>query len=443
MERSKILYYAVIATTVQKIVSMRQGEIGARRTVVPPVQSSSRVRAGNLSRLKRWFALAFIKATGNLPMQVQIGDGPLVAGKGPLVATVRIRDIATLATLLMYPDLNFGERYLDGSIEIEGNLVRLLEAQARTKLRRGKGALSRFAAAALQATRSNTLAGSRRNIHHHYDLGNDFYRLWLDDQMVYTCAYFSRTDATLEAAQLAKLDHVCRKLRLRPGERVVDAGCGWGALALRAATRYGAKVRAFSLSREQIAYARKRAQALGVEKSVEFIEDDYRNISGQFDAFVSIGMLEHVGRAHYGDLARVIDKGLSRAGRGLIHSIGQSAAAPLNPWIEKRIFPGAYPPTLREMVEIFEPLRGSILDVENLRPHYALTLEHWLQRFESHRDRIVDMYDESFVRAWRLYLSGSIAAFRAGTLQLFQILFNRAGANNAAWTRDHLYRNAD
>jgi cyclopropane-fatty-acyl-phospholipid synthase len=232
-------------------------------------------------------------------------------------------------------------------------------------------------------------------------------------------------------------------LRLRAGERVVDAGCGWGALALRAATHYGAKVRAFSLSREQIAYARERARALGVEHSVEFIEDDYRNISGQVDAFVSIGMLEHVGREHYGDLARVIDRSLSETGRGLIHSIGQNEAVPLNPWIEKRIFPGAYPPTVREMVEIFEPLRCSILDVENLRPHYALTIEHWLDRFEAHRDRIADMYDEPFVRAWRLYLCGSIAAFRAGTLQLFQILFNRAGSNNAAWTRDHLYRNPD
>jgi len=352
--------------------------------------------------------------------------------------------VSALIKLLAYPDLNFGEGYLDGSIEVEGNLLGLLEAQARTRLRaRGKGTLKRLAAAVLQMTRSNTLAGSRKNIHHHYDLGNDFYRLWLDQEMVYTCAYFARTDATLEAAQLAKLDHVCRKLRLRAGDRVVDAGCGWGALALRAATHYGARVRAFSLSREQIAYARERARALGVEHSVEFIEDDYRNISGQVDVFVSIGMLEHVGREHYGDLARVIDRSLSETGRGLIHSIGQNEAVPLNPWIEKRIFPGAYPPTLREMVEIFEPLRCSILDVENLRPHYALTIEHWLDRFEAHRDRIADMYDEPFVRAWRLYLCGSIAAFRAGTLQLFQILFNRAGSNNAAWTRDHLYRNPD
>jgi cyclopropane-fatty-acyl-phospholipid synthase len=427
----------------EKLDSVRNVEAGVRQAHGGQAGLPDNANTAN-PRLERTLARALIRATGNLPMQVQVGNGPVVSGQGPIVANLRIRDVPALLKLLLYPDLNFGEGYLDGSIEVQGNLLGLLEAQARTRLRAsGKGTLSRLAATALQMTRSNTLAGSRKNIHHHYDLGNDFYRLWLDQEMVYTCAYFARTDATLEAAQLAKLDHVCRKLRLHAGDRVVDAGCGWGALALRAATHYGAKVRAFSLSREQIAYARERARALGVEHSVEFIEDDYRNISGQVDAFVSIGMLEHVGREHYGDLARVIDRSLSETGRGLIHSIGQNEAVPLNAWIEKRIFPGAYPPTLREMVEIFEPLRCSILDVENLRPHYALTIEHWLERFEAHRERIVEMYDEPFVRAWRLYLCGSIAAFRAGTLQLFQILFNRAGANNAAWTRDHLYRNAD
>src|SRR6187455_348019 len=426
-----------------KLISVRRAEGDAQQFHRGPAEYTNESKATN-AWLEGVLARLLVRATGNLPMRVQVGDGPIAVGPGMSVATLHIRNVPALLKLLAYPDLNFGEGYLDGSIEVEGNLLGLLEAQARTRLRaRGKGTLKRLAAAALQMTRSNTLAGSRKNIHHHYDLGNDFYRLWLDQEMVYTCAYFASTDATLEAAQLTKLDHVCRKLRLRAGERVVDAGCGWGALALRAATHYGAKVRAFSLSREQIAYARERARALGVEHSVEFIEDDYRNISGRVDAFVSIGMLEHVGRAHYGDLARVIDRSLSETGRGLIHSIGQNEAVPLNPWIEKRIFPGAYPPTVREMVEIFEPLRCSILDVENLRPHYALTIEHWLDRFEAHRDRIAEMYDESFVRAWRLYLCGSVAAFRAGTLQLFQILFNRAGSNNAAWTRDHLYRNPD
>jgi cyclopropane-fatty-acyl-phospholipid synthase len=235
------------------------------------------------------------------------------------------------------------------------------------------------------------------------------------------------------------MDHVCRKLRLRPGETVVEAGCGWGALALHMATRYGAQVKAFNISREQIAYARSRARALDVEWRVEFIEDDYRNINSRYDAFVSVGMLEHVGRDHYDELGGLIDRCLQRDGRGLLHSIGQIRPAALNAWIEKRIFPGAYPPTLREMVAILEPQGFSVIDVENLRLHYALTLEHWLRRFEDARGRVGAMYDERFVRAWRLYLAGSLAAFNTGELQLFQVLFARGASNEVPWTRAHLY----
>jgi cyclopropane-fatty-acyl-phospholipid synthase len=284
------------------------------------------------------------------------------------------------------------------------------------------------------------LNGSRRNIHHHYDLGNEFYGLWLDRQMVYTCAYFPTREASLEEAQAAKLDHVCRKLRLRAGDRVIEAGCGWGAFALHAALHYGVTVKAFSISHEQIVFARERARQLGLQDCVEFIEDDYRNVSGKSDAFVSIGMLEHVGRSQYRDLGQVIDRSMTAAGRGLIHSIGQINPEPLNPWIEKRIFPGAYPPTLSEMTQILEPWQFSVLDVENLRPHYALTLEHWLKRFEENRDRVRELYDDAFVRLWRFYLAGSIAAFKTGDLQLFQILFNRTGAHELGWTRDYLYK---
>lgn len=396
----------------------------------------------SLPWLERRLAQVLLRLTGDLPIRIQVGSGEPVAGAGTIIATIRIRDVATLLSLLVYPDLYFGEGYFDGSIEVEGDFTGFLEALARERVRKAGGAWAGLASA-IDRTRANTLAGSRRNIQHHYDLGNDFYRLWLDEAMVYTCAYFPRADATLETAQVAKLDHVCRKLQLKPGDRVVEAGCGWGAFALHAASRYGARVRAFNISREQLAFARNRAQALGISGRCEFIEDDYRNISSPCDAFVSIGMLEHVGRDNYDGLGRAIDRCLADEGRGLIHSIGQNLPLPLNAWIEKRIFPGAYPPTLREMVSILEPLRCSVLDVENLRPHYALTIEHWLARFEANRERIDAMYDEAFVRAWRLYLTGSIAAFRAGTLQLFQVLFNRADAGNAPWTRDHLYRSMD
>jgi cyclopropane-fatty-acyl-phospholipid synthase len=294
----------------------------------------------------------------------------------------------------------------------------------------------------LRRRRANGTSDSRNNIRHHYDLGNAFYRLWLDRQLSYTCAYFPSPEITLEEAQIAKMDHVCRKLRLQPGEKVVEAGCGWGALALHMATRYGVHVKAFNISREQIAYAIERARALGTGGRVEFIEDDYRNIRGRFDAFVSVGMLEHVGRENYHALGSLIDRVLEGDGRGLIHSIGHLRPDPLNAWIEKRIFPGAYPPSLREILEVLEPSCFSVLDVENLRLHYALTLEHWLRRFDDARERVREMYDERFVRAWRLYLCGAQAAFRAGEMQLFQVLFARGRSNRVPWTRAYQYDSA-
>ena len=283
--------------------------------------------------------------------------------------------------------------------------------------------------------RANTLGGSRSNIHHHYDIGDDFYRLWLDREMVYTCAFFPSPEVSLEEAQTAKMELVCRKLWLKPGETVVEAGCGWGALALYMARHYGVTVKAYNVSREQIRHARERAKAEGLEGRVEFIEDDYRTIRGQFDVFASIGMLEHVGADHYRQLGEVIHRCLRPAGRGILHTIGRDYPGCLNAWIERRIFPGAYAPSLREIMNVLEPRSFSVLDVENLRLHYALTLQHWLDRFEAAAPRVEEMFDEAFVRAWRLYLVGSLAAFRTGSLQLFQVLFARHGSNEIPWTR--------
>jgi cyclopropane-fatty-acyl-phospholipid synthase len=204
------------------------------------------------------------------------------------------------------------------------------------------------------------------------------------------------------------------------------------------ARHHGVTVTAFNISREQIAWARDRARREGLDARVEFVADDYRNISGKYDAFVSIGMLEHVGRASYHALGDVIDACLVPNGRGLIHSIGRSRPLPMNPWIERRIFPGAYIPALREMLTVLEPWALCVLDVEDLRRHYAKTLGHWLDRFEKHADEIERRFDAAFVRAWRLYLASAIAAFDCGSIQLFQVLFARA-AYHGAWTRAHLY----
>jgi cyclopropane-fatty-acyl-phospholipid synthase len=378
---------------------------------------------------------------GQPPLELAIKGGACVGVEGaPAVARVTFASRATLLAIVVDPWLRFGDAYSDGSVTIDGNLVELLETVYRAGGMRSRASLVRRAAERLRRPHGNSLAGSRDNIHHHYDIGNDFYALWLGDTMAYTCAYYPTPETTLDEAQAAKMDHVARKLRLTAGESVVEAGCGWGGLALHMARHYGVRVRAFNISHQQIVYARERALREGLSSLVEYVEDDYRNIEGQYDAFVSVGMLEHVGVGHYEELGRVVHRCLGGRGRGLIHSIGRNHPAPLQPWIEKRIFPGAYPPTLSEMAPIFEPWNLSILDVENLRLHYALTLRDWLALYERAAARVRAMFDEKFVRMWRLYLAGSMAAFSTGTLQLFQVLFAPGESNDIAMTRAYMYR---
>jgi cyclopropane-fatty-acyl-phospholipid synthase len=369
-------------------------------------------------------------------VRLRLWDGTSV-GPDAAVGTINIADRATLVGLARDPDVTFGDAFMQGRLDVQGDLLGLLESTFRAQQEAGPRA------SWLQAilTRSNSLSRARENIHHHYDIGNDFYALWLDREMLYTCAYFPSEAATLEEAQIAKMEHVCRKLRLRPGDEVIEAGCGWGALALYMASRYRARVRAFNISSEQIQFARRRARDRGLSERVQFIEDDYRNVRGTCDAFVSVGMLEHVGLAHYPDLGAVMNRVLPPGrGRGMLHFIGRNRALPLNPWISKRIFPGAYPPTLAEVFEnVLGPWDFAVLDVENLRLHYARTLEEWLIRYERSFDRVAAMFDQAFARAWRLYLAGSTASFRAGSLQLFQVTFARGCDNEVPWTRTHLY----
>src|SRR5450631_1233321 len=374
---------------------------------------------------------------GNPPIEFNLrwnGERVTPAGASP-VEHVRIADRRTLIGLLLDPQIRFGDAYCTGQIDVEGDLVKFSTTLFKVfgALDPGTSIMSRLADH-LRRPQRNTLTGSRQNIRRHYDLGNDFYTLWLGETMAYTCAYYPTAQATLEQAQVAKMDHVCRKLRLSAADSVVEAGCGWGSLALHIAGRYGAKVRAFNISKEQIEFARRRAREQGMEGRVEFIEDDYRNIGGSYDVFVSVGMLEHVGPENYPELGRVAKRALAAEGRGLIHSIGRNRPEPFHAWIEQRIFPGAYPPSLGEMMQIFEPSGLSVLDVENIRLHYALTLRHWLDRYRSAEDRVRRMFDDTFVRMWRLYLAGSIAGFETGTLQLFQVVFTTRENNHIPLT---------
>lgn len=393
------------------------------------------------SSFERWLVNKIHGSVGNAPVKLILADDDQIT---PINATaipaIVVSDFKTLAQLALDPEMAFGDGYMDGRIQVQGDMVDFLEAVLRSMQKDGKpGLYSKLWSWRHNRIDNNTAQGSRRNIHRHYDLNVDFYKLWLDSRMVYTCAYFPYESATLEDAQLAKMDHVCRKVQLQPGEKVIEAGCGWGALALHMAKHYGVNVRAFNISHEQIAYAREQARRQGLTHQVEFIEEDYRHITGHCDVFMSVGMLEHVGLEHYEELGGAIHRAIGNSGRGLIHSIGRNFPHSFSPWIRKRIFPGAYAPSLGQMSKIFEPWNFSVLDVENLRLHYARTLEHWLSRFEKSADRISAMLGAEFVRAWRLYLAGSIAAFRVGSLQLFQVAFAGPSCERIPMTRAHLY----
>ncbi len=423
---------------------------------IPGSDSAHRSHAGDIVALRssatvtpldRWLVRKILAATPDMPVSIELWNGEVIEPEHAAIRSgIRLNSRRALLRLIRHPTLNFGDLYCTGDLEVKGDLsdLLLLVRPPTTGIPSNLTGLLRRIYWRNILPRAASVGQAKDNIHHHYDLGNDFYELWLDKPaMQYTCAYFPDPAMTLEAAQIAKMHHVCRKLRLQPEQTVVEAGCGWGGFALFMAREYGVKVRAYNISHEQIIYARKQAQAQGLADRVAFIEDDYRNIEGEFDVFVSVGMLEHVGLQNYRVLGDVIDRALRENGMGLIHSIGRNRPLKMNAWMEKRIFPGAYPPTLREMADIFEPSGLSILDVENLRLHYARTLEHWLSRFERHNDEVAGRFDESFVRAWRLYLTGSRTAFLNGDLQLFQVLFSRARNNDIAWSRSHDYRDGD
>jgi cyclopropane-fatty-acyl-phospholipid synthase len=384
----------------------------------------------------RWLVARLMDRLSGDPVVIDLWDAPRNPPADEKVH-VRVRDRRALYQLLVNPELHFGDLYSAGRLEVNGDLLTVLRAAYRYTQ-----SLTPFTRMLFNGKRMATpdLSDSKRNIHHHYDIGNEFYRLWLDrEALQYTCAYFPREAMTIEQAQLAKMHLVCRKLKLQPGETVVEAGGGWGGFALFMARNYGAKVRSFNISKEQIAHARDWAKQLGLQNQVEFVEDDYRNTTGEYDAFVSIGMLEHVGVGNYRELGRLMSRSIKRDGRGLVHTIGRDRPAPLNAWIDKRIFPGAYPPTLRQMMDLFEPVDLSVLDVENLRLHYAKTCSAWLERYEENVEKVRSLFDEAFVRAWRLYLAGSIAAFQSGSLQLFQVLYARTGRNTLRWSRADIY----
>jgi cyclopropane-fatty-acyl-phospholipid synthase len=398
--------------------------------------------AAHVGFIDRWLATRLERLLETVDVRVQLWDGhwSWKSSRRP-IGTLLVGDRRTLVGLIVNPELSFGEAYAAGRLQVQGALDRVLGAIYRLST----PIPSWWDRLRAQLAPANRLGDARRNARRHYDVGNEFYRLWLDDEMVYTCAYYPEPEIPLNEAQRLKLDLVCRKLRLKPGEHVLEAGCGWGALARYMARHHGVRVTAFNVSHEQVVYARERAAREGLSDRVEFIEDDYRSATGSFDAFVSVGMLEHVGRRRFPELGRVLRRTLRRdGGRGLLHFIGRDVPRPLNTWIRRRIFPGAYAPTLTEVSEQVLTQAGmSVIDVENLRLHYARTLAQWRQRYVEAADRVNAIYGEQFRRAWELYLAGSEAAFATGWLQLFQVVFAPVESTPPFWTRAELYWPSD
>jgi cyclopropane-fatty-acyl-phospholipid synthase len=342
-------------------------------------------------------------------------------------ATIRLHDRAIEWRILLDAELAVGEAWMDGRLTVEeGTLYDFLEvAMSNLALadRRGWAGLVQRALNALRTGWDrNPVWRAKRNIAHHYDLSGELYGLFLDSEREYTCAYFPRPEADIEEAQRAKERHVAAKLLLEPGQKVLDMGCGWGALGRYLTRSFGVDVTGVTLSKEQVAHANERARREGLADRCRFLYQDYREAGGRFDRIVSIGMLEHVGKAHYGELFAKIRELLADDGVALIHSMGHMAGPGYpNPWIRKYIFPGGYIPALSDVLPALERSGLWLTDCEILRLHYAETLRCWRERFERNRARIREIYDERFCRMWEFYLVASELGFRVNDMMVFHL----------------------
>lgn len=339
----------------------------------------------------------------------------------------------------------FGEAYMDGRIDVEGDLADVVALAIRNASLEAD-LVSAGVARALRdrvAAVRRSLRRQAKDVQRHYDLGNEFYRLWLDETMTYSCAYFRSPEDTLETAQVQKMDHCLRKLRLRPGLSLLDIGSGWGALVVRAAERYGSDAVGITLSEEQYAYSCAALQARGLEDRAHVRLAHYDTVAHEgrtFDRIVSVGMIEHVGKAHLGEFAAAVERILKPGGLALLHLITSPTDGPVNSWTERYIFPGGYIPTVSETIGHLCDHGLRIVDVENLRPHYAMTLDHWSARFERNASAVRERFGEKFERMWRLYLRGASASFREGALEVHQILVSKGKSDAVPLTREDLYQ---
>jgi len=365
-------------------------------------------------------------------------------GKGPAVA-ITLHDAHLPRRIVLSPDMAVGEGYMDGRLTIEDDdvhgflslAIRNISAQGQPWYRRPLEGLRRLKRGLDQF---NPVARARANVAHHYDLSGELYDLFLDEDRNYSCAYFRDPSMTLEEAQEAKKHHIAAKLLIEPGMKVLDIGCGWGGMGLTLARDYGAEVTGVTLSEEQHAMANARAEKAGLSDKARLHLMDYRDVQGQFDRIVSIGMFEHVGVPQYDTFFDTVERLLKPDGVALIHTIGRSEPpGATSPWILKYIFPGGYVPAMSEAAAAIERHALVTTDVEVWRLHYAQTLRAWRARFEADIDRVRALYDERFCRMWRYYLTASELTFRLDNQVVFQFQMSPR-QDSVPLTRDYLYR---
>ena len=346
--------------------------------------------------------------------------------------------------LLLYPDLFLGEAYSNGTAVIEnGTLTEFLDIALKNVGRNETNTLSQFLNKLRGTyrflTNFNLVKKSKSNVAHHYDISEDLYELFLDSKRQYSCAYFKNENDDLETAQTNKIKHIIKKLNLKPNQRVLDIGSGWGSLAIEIAKESQCEIVGITLSENQLEYSKKKAKELNLENQVEFRLMDYRQLDEKFDRVVSVGMFEHVGRKFYKNYFNQVSNLLNDDGIALIHTIG-SANPPRDPqpWITKYIFPGGYTPSLSEVAKPIEKSGLVISDIEVLRMHYAHTLRHWKKRFLGEKDRVLQMFDEKFFRMWEFYLTSCEMSFKWGDQVVFQFQLTKK-FTSVPTTRDYIY----
>jgi len=358
--------------------------------------------------------------------------------------TLKLLDKKLHYKLLIYPDLYFGEAYTDGTLEIEnGSLTDFLEITmkniGRNEINIFGKILKKIRGTYRYLTNFNIAKKSKDNVAHHYDISDDLYDLFLDPKRQYSCAYFKSENESLETAQNNKIDHLIKKLNLKPNQKVLDIGSGWGSLAIEIAKKTKCEVTGITLSENQYKYSLNKVKENNLENQVQFKLADYRNLREKFDRIVSVGMFEHVGRKFYKTFFRQVNNLLNDGGLALIHTIG-SIDGPRDPqpWITKYIFPGGYTPSMSELASPIEKSGLIVSDIEVLRMHYSHTLRHWKERCISNKSKILEMFDEKFFRMWEFYLTSCELAFKLGDQVVFQFQLTK-DLTTAPTTRDYIY----